>query len=635
VASSASTSATLSSAETSKGQTWSVEVTPSDGYTDGPAGSDELEIGNTAPEITSVVVDPDPASASDELSCAWSFYDEDGDDDESTLEWTIDGSTVGTDDTLSGVFISGDEVVCTVTAYDGTDWGSSDSDSVTITNTAPEVTEVTLSPSTVYTNDTITASVSTDDAEGDSVSVRYEWYVDGTLVSETSSSLDGASDFDKNEEVYVVVTPDDGTEEGSALSSDSIIVSNSPPTAPEISITEVESDCMSIDFDGSDDIVEIGPLGLSSQWTAEGWVSWDPTQPGTLFWNECFAVGSNYSSGTFYLMHDDQCDGDESYYEDRTIDSSILADGGWHHLAVTYDGSFEVFIDGVSVGSATPSSDWHYSGPYAGGLGGQTGHSTSFADASVYSFRISDSVRYTSDFSPDDILESDSDTELMWVFGDEGASTIDDLSGNGNDGSVVDASWVEDCPGGSTGSGLICTIDVDSTDDDDDAISYTFEWDVDGTAFTDTFSVFETGDGVSIDDISPGETWTCTVTPNDGDEDGDSASTSTETSEPAYFWANTGSDSAEMVYGSCGAVSSTSATCEASTLGELIYINPSGAGNLERKTLGETHLGVTGGRGFSISFSSDGTEATWEGATGCGGDYLQTDTVDIYECVNE
>ena len=46
-------------------------------------------------------------------------------------------------------------------------------------------------------------------------------------------------------------------------------------------------------------------------------------------------------------------------------------------------------------------------------------------------------------------------------------------------------------------------------------------------------------------------------------------------------------------------------------------------------------MGVTGGRGFSITLSSDGTKATWEGATNCVGDYLQTDTVDIYECVRD
>jgi hypothetical protein len=90
-----------------------------------------------------------------------------------------------------------------------------------------------------------------------------------------------------------------------------------------------------------------------------------------------------------------------------------------------------------------------------------------------------------------------------------------------------------------------------------------------------------------------------------------------------------------MIYGSCGSVESSSATCDASTRGERIYINPTGAGNLERKQLGETHLDVTGGRGFSISISSDGTEASWQGATSCGADYLQTDTVDVYMCTYE
>ena len=72
-----------------------------------------------------------------------------------------------------------------------------------------------LSPSEVFTNDTVTATVTTEDAEGDSVAVDYAWYVDGSLVAETSNSLDGATYFDKGQEVYVVVTPDDGWESGS------------------------------------------------------------------------------------------------------------------------------------------------------------------------------------------------------------------------------------------------------------------------------------------------------------------------------------------------------------------------------------------------------------------------------------
>lgn len=85
-----------------------------------------------------------------------------------------------------------------------------------------------------------------------------------------------------------------------------------------------------------------------------------------------------------------------------------------------------------------------------------------------------------------------------------------------------------------------------------------------------------------------------------------------------------------MIYGSCANVETSTATCDGSTLGERVYIIPTGAGNPELKPLGHTHLGVTGGRGYSIPIS--GVEASWSGATCCGGDYLQTDTVDIYEC---
>lgn len=107
------------------------------------------------------------------------------------------------------------------------------------------------------------------------------------------------------------------------------------------------------------------------------------------------------------------------------------------------------------------------------------------------------------------------------------------------------------------------------------------------------------------------------------------------TVESTYAWTHVGTEEVEMIYGSCTSIEASSAVCDASTVGEPIYINPTGADNLERKTLGETHLGLTGARGSSIFFSSDGTEATWQGATGCGGDYIQTDTVDIYRCLPE
>ena len=81
VSSTASTSDTLPASATEKGQTWTVTVTPNDGKTDGPSGSDDQSIGNTTPVVSDVVIDPDPATAEDVLLCTWSFSDDDGDSD--------------------------------------------------------------------------------------------------------------------------------------------------------------------------------------------------------------------------------------------------------------------------------------------------------------------------------------------------------------------------------------------------------------------------------------------------------------------------------------------------------------------------------------------------------------------------
>jgi hypothetical protein len=610
--SSASTSAALDSADTARDETWTVEVTPNDGYTDGPSDSDSLTIDNTAPVISDVSIDPDPGTVSDVLLCTWTFDDDDSDSDASSIEWTVNGSSAGTSTTLSGAFITGDSVTCTVTASDGTDAGNTDSatisiintppvldsvtlspdpayeedtlsctpgsttdadgttgfdyayawevagvdigetassidgdsfdrgdevicivtpndgdddgdpvesNAVTISNHPPEVVSVSIGPDPAYTDDTITATVETSDEEGDSVSLVYSWYVDSSVSSSTSNTLDGSSKFDRDQEVYVVVMPFDGTDVGSTVSSDSIIVSNTPPNAPEISLAEVKEECLSIGFDGVDDLVELGSLDLDTEWTFETWLKWDTRQTSTLFWNECFAIGSHYTWSEFYLLHDYECDGDMDFYVDTSIDSTALGDSDWHHLAVTFNGQFEVFVDGTSMGTAVPGYDSHRKGPYTGGLGAQDGHW--YADAKVNSLRISDTVRYTAAFSPEMFLAADDDTHLFWLFEEDGASTIEDLTGNGYDGTVNDASWDSDCPLGAAVDGLLCTIDSYGTDADGDSVSHVFSWDVDGTSNSGAMSIYESGDAMPSSEYGTGlETWTCTVTPNDGTDDG-------------------------------------------------------------------------------------------------------------------
>ena len=205
-------------------------------------GTAMLTVDNRDPSVA-VTVTPSTASSTDTLTCTASPSDDDGDSLTTTFAWDVSGTTVaatstsGLTSTLAGVFSSGDTVTCTVTSDDGKGGVGTGSASSSITNDAPVVTGVTLTPTTARTLDTLTASASTSDPDGDPLTVTYDFYVDGTLAqSGSSNTLSGATYFDKNESVYVSVTADDGTDSTTA-SSASVLIENTPPTAPAVSIT--------------------------------------------------------------------------------------------------------------------------------------------------------------------------------------------------------------------------------------------------------------------------------------------------------------------------------------------------------------------------------------------------------------
>jgi hypothetical protein len=123
----------------------------------------------------------------------------------------------------------------TVTPDDGRGSGPAGSASVTIGNAPPEITSVTLSPSSPQTNDTLSTAVVATDPDGDSVSLSYAWTVAGAAVSPTTSSLSGVSWFDRGESVVVSVTATDGTATSGAVT-DSVVVANTAPGAPTVSV---------------------------------------------------------------------------------------------------------------------------------------------------------------------------------------------------------------------------------------------------------------------------------------------------------------------------------------------------------------------------------------------------------------
>ena len=267
------TTDSLSSAWFGNGDDVTCVVTPFDGTDSGVAiESNTVIIENSAPEISSVSVSPNPADATDTLTCSWSgFSDADGDADASTVEWTINGAAAGTDTTLSGLFVGGDTVACTVTPYDGSETGTPMSDAIEIENAAPELASVAITPTEVYEGDTLTCTPGTaTDADGDIVTFSYAWSVDGVVTGHVGTTLT-SSWFNRDQTVVCSVTPNDGVVDGSVVDSNPVTVLNTVPEMTAVSMTPtspstddtLEAVVSTTDADGDD-------VDVSYAWYVEG-----------------------------------------------------------------------------------------------------------------------------------------------------------------------------------------------------------------------------------------------------------------------------------------------------------------------------------------------------------------------------
>lgn len=104
---------------------------------------------------------------------------------------------------------------------------------VRLTNSAPVVDSVALSPASPRTSDVLQSSVAAHDADGDPLTYSYEWLRNGEpIAGATGASLDlsVAGHGDRGDTITVRVTASDG-QSTSAPASASVVVADSAPTA--------------------------------------------------------------------------------------------------------------------------------------------------------------------------------------------------------------------------------------------------------------------------------------------------------------------------------------------------------------------------------------------------------------------
>ncbi|MFH1465056.1 MAG: hypothetical protein ABIO70_11785 [Pseudomonadota bacterium] len=275
---------TLDGATFDKGQPLTCTLTPCDGEVCGePVTSDPVVVSNTPPTLASATLSSPSPAEGDTLSVALgTTADDDGDTVTIQYAWYVDGAiAAGTPTLPSSHFAHGDSIYCVVTPWDGTSTGTPvTSNTAVVVNTAPEVRTVALSPISPHTSDTLSAVVSSFDADGDAVSLTYTWTVDSGAIAATGASLAGTTWFDKGDVVQVTVTPNDGAATGASLSSSAVTVLNTAPTPPTVSIDpaapQLSDDLRCILVSASTD-ADGDPIDYAFAWTVDGAATSSPT----------------------------------------------------------------------------------------------------------------------------------------------------------------------------------------------------------------------------------------------------------------------------------------------------------------------------------------------------------------------
>ena len=171
---------TVSASDTDVGDSviCTASATDSSGVT--ISGSDLVTVTNTAPSLSNLNITSSGFFTNDTtLSCAVTVTDP----DESltpTIQWMLNGSSLasGAPVNLGSYSVYPDDVVqCTATVSDSSGASDTLSGTVTVANRGPNTPTVVIDNQSPEANDTLTCTGSATDADGDSLTLTYNWYV--------------------------------------------------------------------------------------------------------------------------------------------------------------------------------------------------------------------------------------------------------------------------------------------------------------------------------------------------------------------------------------------------------------------------------------------------------------------------
>lgn len=293
---------TVVAAQTTRDEVWQVQIAASDGNTAGPVGVASVTILNSAPRVSGSWLTPAPAVA-DDLVVQTVALDADGDPVTLSFQWQLDGvPTSHAGDTVPGADTSrGDTWEVTVTPHDGTDAGDPLELGVVVGNHPPEVVGLTLSPNPAYAYDLLMAAASVSDPDGDPTTVDYAWEVNGANVQRSSDPTLAPGFFSRGDTVIVSARADDGFTVSATVSSAPLVIANSPPIGPMVTLQADPLSCADLVCEVVSDPVDPDgdAVSVAITWTLEGVAYTGPagngSWPGDTIPSSALVAGQTWS----------------------------------------------------------------------------------------------------------------------------------------------------------------------------------------------------------------------------------------------------------------------------------------------------------------------------------------------------
>ncbi len=264
-------SPSLSSTLTSAGQQWTVLAIPSDGTLSGAAASASVTIANTAPE-GSATLSAESATSDQEVSVSASGSDVDGDLVDFDYRWQVNdlpiqdlGSVLPAQRTHKG-----ERWTVQISPHDGLDAGTATELSVDIINSRPSISAAKIQPELALTATELHCQgLDWSDVDDDPEAYEVRWLVNG--VAAGSDLILSSEHFARGDSVICELTPHDGEEPGTMLSSSPAVIANTLPVIESLSLTSstpVRADNLSANVTASD--ADDDPVSFEFIWSVNG-----------------------------------------------------------------------------------------------------------------------------------------------------------------------------------------------------------------------------------------------------------------------------------------------------------------------------------------------------------------------------